>query len=156
MKILLIQVGGTVDKYLEKGIAEYSKRLTHYTKFETIEIKDMKNAGRLSQPELKRKEGAEILKKIDPGDFLVLLDEAGKKMTSRLFASFIQEKMNHSTKKLIFVIGGAFGFDEVLYQRADVQLSLSDMTFSHRMIRLLFTEQLYRAFTILKGEPYHH
>jgi 23S rRNA (pseudouridine1915-N3)-methyltransferase len=156
MKILLIQVGGTVDKYLEKGIAEYSKRLTHYTKFETIEIKDMKNAGRLSQPELKRKEGAEILKKIDSGDFLVLLDEAGKKMTSRLFASFIQEKMNHSTKKLIFVIGGAFGFDEVLYQRADVQLSLSDMTFSHRMIRLLFTEQLYRAFTILKGEPYHH
>jgi 23S rRNA (pseudouridine1915-N3)-methyltransferase len=156
MKIVLIQVGGTVDKYLEKGIAGYSSRLKHYTNFETIEIKDVKNAGRLAKDELRKKEAAEILKRIEPSDFLVLLDEAGKKLTSEKFASFIQAKMNHSTKRLIFLIGGAFGFDEQLYKRANYQLSLSDMTFSHRMIRLLFTEQLYRAFTILRGEPYHH
>ena len=156
MKIILIQVGGTVDKYLMTGVEEYTKRLKHYTNFETLEIKDIKNAGKLSREELKKKESLEILKRVDNGDFLVLLDEKGMKMSSEKFASFIQTKMNQSTKRLIFLIGGAFGFDESVYQRADSKLSLSDMTFSHRMIRLLFTEQLYRAHTIIRGEPYHH
>ena len=110
----------------------------------------------MSRNELKKKESVEILKRIKPGDFVVLLDERGKKMSSEKFASFIQDKMNTSTRHLVFVIGGAFGFDDEVYQRANSKLSLSDMTFSHRMIRLLFTEQLYRAFTILRGEPYHH
>ena len=156
MKISLMQVGGTVDNYLKTGVMEYTNRLKHYTNFETLEIKDVKNAGKLSRNELKKKESVEILKRIKPGDFVVLLDERGKKMSSEKFASFIQDKMNTSTRQLVFVIGGAFGFNDEVYQRANSKLSLSDMTFSHRMIRLLFTEQLYRAFTILRGEPYHH
>lgn len=156
MKISLMQVGGTVDKYLKSGVDEYVKRLSHYTKFTIVEISDLKNASKLSREELKKKEGQEILKKINPEDIVILLDERGKLYSSEEFASFIQAKMNQSTKSLIFVIGGAFGFSEDVYNRANGKISLSKMTFSHRMIRLLFTEQLYRAFTILRNEPYHH
>ena len=156
MKISLLQVGAIVDKYLQVGVDDYLKRLRRYTKFDVIEIKDIKNAAKLSKDELKKKEAIEILKRVDCGDFVVILDEKGNNLSSQKFASFIQERMNLSTKRLVFIIGGAYGFDESVYQRADFKLSLSEMTFSHRMIRLLFTEQLYRAFTILRGEPYHH
>ena len=156
MKIALIQVGGTVDKYLKTGVEEYNKRLQHYTRFENFEIKDVKNAGKLSHDELKKKEAVEINKYLLASDFVVLLDERGKEYTSEKFAAFIQQQMNSSVKRLVFIIGGAFGFSEDIYQRANSKLALSQMTFSHRMIRLLFTEQLYRAHTILRGEPYHH
>jgi len=156
VKITLIQVGGTVDKYLKSGIEEYNKRMQHYTRFENIEIKDIKNAGKLSHDELKKKEAAEINSRLLAGDFVVLLDERGKEYSSEKFANFIQKQMNSGVKRLVFIIGGAFGFSEEIYKRANSQLALSQMTFSHRMIRLLFTEQLYRAHTILRGEPYHH
>jgi len=156
MKITLIQVGGTVDRYLRTGVDEYVKRLGHYTKFSITEITDLKNASKLSRDELKKREGSEILKKLSSEDFVVLLDERGKLYSSEDFAQFIQSKMNQSTRSLVFIIGGAFGFSEEIYARAQAKLSLSKMTFSHRMIRLLFTEQLYRAFTILRNEPYHH
>ncbi|NQZ60079.1 MAG: 23S rRNA (pseudouridine(1915)-N(3))-methyltransferase RlmH [Lentisphaeraceae bacterium] len=156
MKIILIQVGSTVDKYLNIGVNEYSNRLKHYTRFETIEIKDIKNAGRLSRDELKKKEASEISSRLNNSDYVVLLDERGKEFTSEKFATFIQDRMNSGVKRVVFIIGGAFGFSEEIYQRANNKISLSQMTFSHRMIRLLFTEQLYRAHTILRGEPYHH
>ncbi|MCM8542626.1 MAG: 23S rRNA (pseudouridine(1915)-N(3))-methyltransferase RlmH [Lentisphaeraceae bacterium] len=156
MKITLIQVGGTVDNYLKSGVDEYVKRLSHYTKFSTLEISDLKNASKMSREELKKKEGKEILKKLSSDDFVVLLDERGKLYSSEDFSVFIQGKMNQSVRSLVFIIGGAFGFSEDVYNRANSKLSLSKMTFSHRMIRLLFTEQLYRAFTILRNEPYHH
>lgn len=156
MKISLLQVGGTVDSYLKKGVDEYIKRLKHYTSFEIIEIKDLKNASKLSRDELKVREGKEILSKLTSSDFVVILDERGKQCTSEEFANFIQGKMNQSCKRLVFVIGGAFGFSEDVYNRANQKLGLSKMTFSHRMIRLLFVEQLYRAHTILRNEPYHH
>ena len=156
MKIILIQVGSTVDKYLNIGVNEYSNRLKHYTRFETLEIKDIKNAGRLSRDELKKKEASEISSRLNNSDYVVLLDERGKEFTSEKFATFIQDRMNSGVKRVVFIIGGAFGFSEEIYQRANNKISLSQMTFSHRMIRLLFTEQLYRAHTILRGEPYHH
>lgn len=156
MKITLIQVGGTVDKYLKTGVDEYIKRLSFYTKFSIVEISDLKNAAKMSRDELKKREGAEILKKLNSEDHVILLDEAGKLYTSEGFAQLLQLKMNQSTRSLVFIIGGAFGFSDEVYERAQGKLSLSKMTFSHRMIRLLFTEQLYRAFTILRNEPYHH
>ena len=156
MKLVLMQVGGTVDKYLITGIAEYAKRLKHYTNFESVEIADVKNAGRLKRNELMKKEGVEILSRLNSGDYVILLDPLGKQLSSEKFASFIQTRMNSGVKRVVFIIGGAFGFSDEVYNRADNKLSLSSMTFSHRMIRLLFTEQLYRAFTILKGEKYHH
>lgn len=156
MKIGLIQIGSTVDSYLKTGVEEYIKRLKHYTSFDILEIKDLKNGSKLSREELKEKEGKEILGKIEKSDFVVVLDERGKQHTSEEFAKFIQNKMNQSCKRLVFVTGGAFGFSEEVYERADQRLGLSKMTFSHRMIRLLFVEQLYRAHTILRNEPYHH
>jgi len=156
MKITLIHVGGTVDNYLKSGVDEYVKRLSHYTKFSILEISDLKNASKMSREVLKKKEGKEILKKLSSDDFVVLLDEKGKLYSSEDFSVFIQGKMTQSVRSLVFIIGGAFGFSEEVYSRANSKLSLSKMTFSHRMIRLLFTEQLYRAFTILRNEPYHH
>lgn len=156
MKITLMQVGGTVDKYLKSGVAEYVKRLSHYTKFSIVEIADLKNAAKLSRDELKKREGEEILKRLSNDDQVILLDNRGKMYSSEEFADFIQGNMNRSTRHLVFIIGGAFGFSDEVYSRANGQFSLSRMTFSHRMIRLLFTEQLYRAFTILRNEPYHH
>jgi 23S rRNA (pseudouridine1915-N3)-methyltransferase len=156
VKIVLIQIGATVDNYLKTGIDEYLKRLKYYTSFEIHEIRDVKNASKISRDDLKRLEGREILHFVESSDFFVILDEAGKQKTSEEFASLIQDHMNRSTKRLIFVIGGAFGFSDDVYARADMKLGLSAMTFSHRMIRLLFVEQLYRAHTILRNEPYHH
>lgn len=156
MKIELWWIGKTKMQYLETGIAEYSKRLKFYTTFETRTIPDVRKAGRLSPGQLLKKEAESVLDKLDPGSTLILLDEKGKSFTSTGFASFIQQKMNQSTRELIFLIGGAFGFDPLLYNRADYKLSLSDMTFSHQMVRLFFVEQLYRAFTILNNEKYHN
>ena len=156
MKIRLIVVGKTNANYLKTGESDYEERLKHYCKFEELIIPPIKNSGKLSKKDLKIKEGKLILKNIDPMDQLVLLDEKGKSFSSIDFSNFLNQKLLDSTKRLVFVVGGAFGFSEEIYKRADSKLSLSKMTFSHQMIRLIFKEQLYRAFTILKGEKYHH
>lgn len=156
MKIKLLWIGKTADKYLEEGIGIYQKRLTHYCRFETQTLPDVKNAKNLSKEELKDKEGKLILDATAPQDILVLLDENGKQHSSPGLADFVQKLLNRGAQQITFVIGGAYGFSEEVYDRADAKLSLSPLTFSHQMVRLIFAEQLYRAFTILKGEPYHH
>jgi 23S rRNA (pseudouridine1915-N3)-methyltransferase len=156
MKIRLIVVGKTNANYLKTGESDYEERLKHYCKFEELIIPSIKNSGKLAKKDLKIKEGKLILKNIDPMDQLVLLDEKGKSFSSAYFSGFLNQKLLSSTKRLVFVIGGAFGFSEEVYKRADSIISLSKMTFSHQMIRLIFKEQLYRAFTILKGQKYHH
>ena len=156
MNIKLIVVGKTNAKYLLEGEKEYENRLKHYTKFEEIILPDVKNAGKLSENELKKKEGQLIFGKLQNSDHVILLDDKGKSFSSAEFANFIQQKMNSSLKSLVFVIGGAFGFSDEVFQRANFKLSLSKMTFSHQMVRLIFKEQLYRGFSILKGEKYHH
>ena len=156
MKIKLILVGKTNAKYLVEGEKEYEKRLKHYTKFEEIIIPDVKQSGKLSESELKKKEGQLILDKLENSDHVILLDDKGKSYSSIEFANFLQQKMNSGLKSLVFVVGGAFGFSDEVYQRANSKLSLSKMTFSHQMVRLIFKEQLYRGFSILRGEKYHH
>ena len=156
MKIKLIVVGKTNSTYLLEGEREYEKRLKHYTKFEEIIIPDIKQSGKLSENELKKKEGQLILGKLENSDHVILLDDKGKSYSSIDFANFLQQKMNNSFKSLVFVVGGAFGFSDEVYQRANSKVSLSKMTFSHQMIRLIFKEQLYRGFSILRGEKYHH
>ena len=156
MKIKLIVVGKTKSKYLVDGEIEYEKRLKHYTKFEEIIIPDVKLAGKWSESELKKNEGQLILGKLENSDHVILLDEKGKSCSSSEFSQLLQQKMNNSLKSLVFIVGGAFGFSNEVYQRANSKLSLSKMTFSHQMVRLLFKEQLYRGFSILRGEKYHH
>ena len=156
MKIYLYVIGKTSEAYLTTGINEYNKRLGKYVKFDLKVLPDIKNAASLSEPELKLREGEVFLKKINPTDIVVLLDERGKEHTSEQFAEFIQHQMNYGGGDLVFVIGGAYGFSNAMYERANSKMSLSKMTFSHQMVRLLFIEQLYRGFTIIKGEPYHH
>ncbi|CAG5084277.1 23S rRNA (pseudouridine(1915)-N(3))-methyltransferase RlmH [Parvicella tangerina] len=154
--IKLIAVGKTVKQYLKEGEQEYDKRLDRYTKFEEVILPELKRASSLSVDEIKRKEGKLILEKIDPTDFVIVLDEKGRTLSSIDFAKWIDEKQIYGRSKLVFIIGGAYGFSSEVYDRAQYKLSLSKMTFSHQMIRMLFKEQLYRAFTIIKGEPYHH
>lgn len=155
MKIKLIAVGKRDEPYLIKGIEKYLDRLKHYVSFEFTIINDVK-LGKKSNPELqKEQEAIQILSKINASDVVVLLDEKGSEYNSVEFSGFIQKKLNAGTD-LVFVIGGPFGFAEVLYQRAASKIALSQLTFSHQMVRLFFVEQLYRAFTILKGEKYHH
>ena len=156
MKIKLIVVGKTNAKYLLEGEKEYGNRLKHYTKFEEIIITDVKQSGKLSENELKKKESQLILGKLENSDHVILLDDKGKSYSSVEFANFLQQKMNSSLKSLVFVVGGAFGFSDEVYLRANSKLSLSKMTFSHQMVRLIFKEQLYRGFSILRGEKYHH
>ena len=156
MKIKLIVIGKTKSKFLLEGENEYQKRLKHYCKFSELIIPDIKNAAKLSKKELKVKEGNLILKSIKNSDYVILLDDKGLALSSIGFAEFLNMKMVSSTNELVFVVGGAFGFSESVYKRANTKLSLSKMTFSHQMVRLIFKEQLYRAFTILKGEKYHH
>ncbi len=156
MRILLLQIDKTQDSYLAEGIDGYVKRLKNYTPFEINTINVPKTVRQRSFGEQKTEEAKLILGHISNDDHLVVLDENGKEMTSAEFSGFIAKKQNASVKRLVFLIGGPFGFDELVYKRADVKLSLSKMTFSHQMIRLFFTEQLYRAFTILRGEKYHH
>jgi len=156
MKISFILTGKTEDKYLLEGFANYEKRLKHYTVFETIIIPALKNTKALSEEQQKQKEGELLLKLISNSDILILLDENGKEHSSVAFSEFIQKQMNSGIKNLFFVVGGPYGFSNAVYKRANGKISLSKMTFSHQMVRLFFVEQLYRAFTILKNEPYHH
>ncbi len=156
MKIKLIAIGKTDNKNLIQLIDEYQKRLQHYIKFEFEVIPDIKNTKNLSENQQKEREGELILKKIAPTDQLILLDEKGYEFRSIEFSRFLQKKMNSGIKQLVFVIGGPYGFSDAVYQKAQGKVSLSKMTFSHQMIRLFMIEQLYRGFTILKNEPYHH
>lgn len=156
MKITLLAVGKTDDKYLIEGIEKYLKRLKHYINFTLSVIPEIKNTKNLTERQQKTKEAELILKNISNTDVLVLLDEKGKKYTSLNFADYLNKQMIASVQHIIFVVGGPYGFDEAVYKRSNSSISLSDMTFSHQMVRLFFVEQLYRAFTILKNEPYHH
>jgi len=156
MQIKLIAIGKTDNKNLQALIEDYKKRLSHYIKFEFEIIPDLKKVKHLSEEQQKEKEGELILAKTQNSDVLVLLDENGKQMDSVAFSDYLQKHMNSGIKTLIFVIGGPYGFSEEVYKRANGKLGLSKMTFSHQMVRLFFTEQLYRGFTILKNEPYHH
>jgi len=156
MNIKLLLVGKTDEGSLQGLIDNYVKRLNHYNKFEMEILPDLKNTKSLSTEQQKQKEGKLILEKLGASDFLVLLDENGKQYTSEGFSEYIQKRLNSGMKQLIFVVGGPYGFSEEVYARAQGKLSLSKMTFSHQMVRLFFAEQLYRAFTILKNEPYHH
>jgi 23S rRNA (pseudouridine1915-N3)-methyltransferase len=155
MQITLIQTGKTRFSYLQEGISDYHKRICHYVNFEEITVPDLKKAKNLSASEIKKKEGEQVLKIIDKAAFLILLDEQGKQSSSEEFAGFIRKNMN-SGRDIVMLIGGAYGFSQDIYARANDKISLSKMTFSHQMVRLIFAEQLYRAMTIIKGEPYHH
>ncbi len=156
MNIKLITIGKTDNKNLQSLIDEYTKRLSFYIKFDLEIIPDIKNVKNLSESQQKEKEGELILSKITPTDHLILLDENGKTFNSVGFSEFLQKKMNAGIKTLVFVIGGPYGFSETVYKQAVGKVSLSEMTFSHQMVRLFIIEQIYRGFTILKNEPYHH
>ena len=156
MKIKLLAIGKTDNKNLIQLIDEYQNRLKHYIKFELEIIPDIKNVKNLSEVQQKEKEGKLILSKLQNTDQLVLLDDKGKDFTSIMFSQYLQKKMNSGTKQLVLVIGGPYGFSEAVYKKSIGKISLSKMTFSHQMIRLFIVEQLYRGFTILKNEPYHH
>mgnify|MGYP006342589043 FL=1 len=155
MKITLLVVGKTTDSHIEALIQEYQKRLTHYLPFTLQIIPELKNTKALTSEQQKQAEGELILRTITPATELILLDEHGKEYRSIEFADYIQKRMS-SGRDVVFVVGGPYGFSEAVYQRANGKISLSKMTFSHQMVRLFFVEQIYRAMTILRGEPYHH
>ncbi|WP_396164519.1 23S rRNA (pseudouridine(1915)-N(3))-methyltransferase RlmH [Flavobacterium sp.] len=156
MNIRLLAIGKTDNKNLQSLIEDYSKRLSFYVKFDLEIIPDIKNVKNLSEAQQKEKEGELILAKIGSTDHLILLDENGKTYSSLDFSDYLQKKMNAGIKTLVLVIGGPYGFSETVYQKAQSKVSLSEMTFSHQMVRLFIIEQIYRGFTILKNEPYHH
>ncbi len=156
MKIELWFIGKTAFSYLDEGMSLYEKRLSHYLPFQSVVLPDVKNDKNFSTEQLKQKEGEAVLSRLKSDDLLVLLDERGKQFTSVEFSNFLDQKLQHGQKRLVFLVGGAWGFSAEIYQRANEQLSLSKMTFSHQMVRLFFLEQLYRAMTILRGEPYHN
>jgi 23S rRNA (pseudouridine1915-N3)-methyltransferase len=156
MQIKLLAIGKTNNKQLQQLIEDYQKRLSHYIKFSLEIIPDLKKTKNLTETQLKQKEGELILNKISNTDVLILLDENGKQLNSVEFSNYLQKHMNSGIKQLVFVIGGPYGFSQEVYNKAQGKLSLSKMTFSHQMVHLFFIEQLYRGFTILKGEPYHH
>jgi len=156
MQITLIAIGKTDKSELEELIAIYEKRLKHYIKFQIDIIPDIKNRKNLSETQQKEKEGELILAQLQPTDTLILLDEKGKQYSSMDFAQFLQKKMNSGIKNLVFVIGGPYGFSDAIYAKSSGKISLSKMTFSHQMVRLFIVEQVYRGFTILRNEPYHH
>ncbi|MEM7485950.1 MAG: 23S rRNA (pseudouridine(1915)-N(3))-methyltransferase RlmH [Bacteroidota bacterium] len=156
MQITLIAIGKTDSRELSNLITIYEERLKHYVKFELIIIPDIKNSKNLSEVLQKQKEGELILKHCKPSDTLILMDEKGRQLSSVEFSTFLQKKMNSGIKNLVMVIGGPYGFSESVYKRCDTKMSLSKMTFSHQMVRLFIVEQIYRGFTILRNEPYHH
>jgi 23S rRNA (pseudouridine1915-N3)-methyltransferase len=156
MKVEFWMIGKTAFPYLQTGMDDYAKRLGHYNPFEQIVLPDVKNGGKMSSDALKLAEAELVMQKLQPTDALILLDERGKEYTSEALAVWTQARLMEPHRKLIFLIGGAYGFDEKIYQRANYQLSLSRLTFSHQMIRLFALEQLYRVFTILRGESYHN
>lgn len=155
MKTLLILTGKTTDKNISAGIDDYNGRICHYMPFDITVIPELKNTKSLTQSQQKEKEGEMILKQVQPADVVVLLDEHGKEYRSVEFAAWMQQKQQ-TARRLVLVIGGPYGFSDAVYKRADEKVSLSKMTFSHQMVRLIITEQIYRACTIIKGEPYHH
>ena len=156
MKILLIVVGKTDQKWLIDGIGQYAERLTHFAQFEMQVIPDIKNTKNMDFQTQKVREGEQILKLLLPSDDVYLLDDKGREMSSPEMASWLEKRMSQSTKRLVFIIGGPYGFSPDVYARVPGKVSLSKMTFSHQMVRLIFVEQLYRAFTILNNLPYHH
>lgn len=156
MKVTLLTVGKTNDLSFKNAISEYQKRLKFYISFDIEEIPSLKNTKNLTEDKQKEKEGELILKYLQAEDEVILLDDKGDEFTSKQFASYIEKKASSGLKQLYFVVGGPYGFSQEVYQRANGKVSLSRMTFSHQMVRLVFTEQLYRAMTILRGEPYHH
>lgn len=156
MIIELITIGKTRMHFVKDGLEEYRGRLRRYIGYSITELPDIKNAGKIAETEQKEAEGSLILSKLSPSDHVVLLDERGRQYSSRKFAERLQTLMASGKKRLVFIIGGPYGFSKSVYDRADEMLSLSEMTFNHEMVRLFFTEQVYRAMTILRGEPYHH
>lgn len=156
MVVELIVVGRTTSAYLVTGIEEYLKRLKHYVRFSITVIPELRNAKNMREIQIKEAEGDLILGNIVQSDRVVLLDDKGRQPTSEQMSDWLQGIMNRGTRRLIFVVGGAYGFSDAVYNRADERLSLSSLTFSHQMVRLIFVEQLYRSFTILNNEPYHH
>lgn len=156
MKLTLLVVGKTDIRWVEEGTQMYISRLVHYIPFEMIVLPELKKAAALREEQIKTKEGEMILAKLRPSDYVILLDEHGREFRSVGFAADLAQKLSTLGRDMVFVIGGAYGFSSEVYSRADAKLSLSRMTFSHQMIRTIFVEQLYRAFTILRSEPYHH
>ena len=156
MRIRLIVTGKTDTGWVRSGMEVYASRLSHYVNFSIVEIPDIRNAASYGKDLLKAKEGEAILKNISGGDYVVLLDEKGMEFSSSAWAARLGKRISHSSGDMVFVIGGAYGFSEAVYARADERISLSKMTFPHQMVRVIFLEQLYRAFTILRGEQYHH
>ena len=155
MKTILILVGKTTDKHFQAGSSDYDERIGHYMPIDIVTMPELKNTKSLSEEQQKTMEGELILKQLQPSDTLVLLDEHGKELRSIELAKWLEQKQQ-TARRLVFAIGGPYGFSEAVYNRANEQLSLSRLTFSHQMVRLVFTEQIYRACTIIKGEPYHH
>lgn len=155
MKITLLLVGKTLKGWIKDGLDVYEGRLGHYVGFNIVEIPELKNVSALTKDQIKKKEGELILKAVRPDDNLILLDERGTERSSLEWASFLQTEMAKG-KNIVYVVGGAYGFSEEVYARSNGKVSLSRMTFSHQMVRVIFAEQLYRAFTIINGEPYHH
>lgn len=156
MKITLLTVGRTDVKWVKEGLDLYASRLVHYVPFQILEIPELKNVSALSKDQIKQKEGELIMKMLKTSDDVILLDEHGREYSSTEFSAFLEDKFSRGSRDLVFVIGGAYGFSRDVYARADGKISLSKMTFSHQMVRTIFAEQLYRAFTIMRGEPYHH
>jgi len=156
LKIKLLLTGKTNDRALQELADEYTKRIKGFSAFEIELIPDLKNTKNLKPQQIKEKEGKLILDKLQTADFVVLLDEKGKEMTSEKFAGFLQKQMNSGVKNLVFIVGGAYGFSEAVYQRANFKLALSQMTFSHQLVRVIFLEQLYRGLAILNHHPYHN
>jgi 23S rRNA (pseudouridine1915-N3)-methyltransferase len=156
MKIALLQTGKTTDKHIAEGVDLYSTRIKKYSVFEIITLPDIKNTRNMSVQEQKMKEGKKIIQSISIDDYVILLDERGKELRTVEFSGWFEKIFMLPKKRVVFVIGGPWGFSEEVYSRADFKMSLSRMTFPHHLVRLLFLEQLYRVFTIIKGEPYHH
>lgn len=156
MKVTLICIGKTDEEYIRAGMEKFQLRLRHYVNFNTIIIPDLKNSKHLSADQQRSGEAALLLKQLSPADHVILLDERGREYRSVDFAAYLNKLMVGSVQHLVFVVGGPYGFDDTVYRRASGKMSLSKMTFSHQMVRLFFVEQLYRAFSILRGEPYHH
>lgn len=156
MKLHVIFTGKTTGKLFQEAIADYSKRLTHYVPFTIEELPDLKNTKSLNEEQQKEREADMLFEKLQQGDVLVLLDEKGKEFTSREFSAYLEQKLHTVNKRLVFLIGGPYGFSQRVYDAAQGKISLSKMTFSHQMVRLFLVEQIYRSFTIIKGEPYHH
>jgi 23S rRNA (pseudouridine1915-N3)-methyltransferase len=156
MNLTLLTVGKTDVKWVKEGLELYASRLAHYASFSVVEIPELKKVSALSREQIKEKEGELILKQLETTDVLILLDEHGRELRSVEFAGYLERQLAAGGKRLVFAVGGAYGFSEAVHRRCQDKLSLSKMTFSHQMVRTIFAEQLYRAFTILKGEPYHH